>query len=321
MDGNLTRVKLTVALSFLLLFFPLTSEVAQGTCDVKSSDQMKLYLVEITNYTLSDDNKIYDRFAAGSSLVRIWETAYIKSDESVRISLFSYDDEVVAAEDATVFPTSTKKKGWNETTFRGHPAFEKSSKIISSEYIDYSFDLRVVDGCIVIRGWWHEKIRRYDPLLTLEEGKASVETVLGAVVDEIDGRSIVEAPSNPEIVVLANSIDYLLAQDFFGFLENKGFDVIRATAKDFDQYKGERSIVILGGPDAPEGVGEIVQGVLSEVQENSIREAGARRRYSKINVWSQGQRVTVIAGSVRLETMKSHEENREDVALEIREAT
>jgi hypothetical protein len=105
------------------------------------------------------------------------------------------------------------------------------------------------------------------------------------------------------------------------FLENKGFDVIHATAKDFDQYKGARSIVILGGPDAPEGIGEIVQDVLSKVQEDSIREAGARRRYSKINVWSPGQRVTVIAGSDRHETMKSQEENREDVALEISEDT
>jgi hypothetical protein len=208
MKGNSNQVKFTICLLFLFLFFPLTSEFAHGKCDAQSSDQLKPYLVEITNYTLSDDNKIYDRFAAGSSLVHIWETAYIKSDESVRISLFSYDDETIASEDATVFPTSTKTKGWNETTFRGHPAYQKSSKIISSEYIDYSFDLRVVDECIVVRGWWHEKIRRYDPLLTLEEGEASVKTVVGAVVDEIDGRRIEEAPSTPEIIVLANSIDY-----------------------------------------------------------------------------------------------------------------
>ncbi len=74
--------------------------------------------------------------------------------------------------------------------------------------------------------------------------------------------------------------------------------------------------MILGGPDAPEGVGERVQGVLSLLQGNSIREPRARRMFFKPNPWVEGQRVFIIAGSNRRETMTSHEENREDIASE-----
>ena len=119
----------------------------------------------------------------------------------------------------------------------------------------------------------------------------------------LDVSSIVSS-KKPKIVVLANSIDYGRASDFFGFLENKGIEITHATADDFDQYKNEKFIVILGGPDAPEGVDEIVQEVLSEVEQDSIREAGARKKYMKTNIWVQGQNVMVIAGPNRQETKK-----------------
>jgi hypothetical protein len=124
-------------------------------------------------------------------------------------------------------------------------------------------------------------------------------------------------PPMSKIVVLANSIDYGLASDFFNFLENNGFETVHATVDDFVSYKEEKFIVILGGPDAPEGVGEIVQEVLSEVEENSIREVGARKKYARTNMWIQGQRVMVIAGSNRQETKNAHEENRYGVASEV----
>jgi hypothetical protein len=341
-----SRLKFAVVLLFLIAFVSLNSQSVSAQCITRSFDEMRPLLINITNFTLSGDNKLYDRFALGTSKVHIWETAYIFSDKSVRISLFSYDNESVAALDATVYPTSTKTKDWNETTFKGHRAYQKATTVISSEYLDYSVDLRVVDGCLVVRGWWHEKIRRYEPLVTLEEGIESVSTVVGAIVDEIDSRTTpyVEPPpvnvtspdgnatfpeseatpleeTKPRIVVLANSIDYSLAMGFFGFLEGRGFDVVHATAGDFDQYSHEKFVVVLGGPDAYEGVGGIVQGILTMTEGNSIREAGVRKRYTKSDVWAQGQTVVVIAGSNRQNTQKSGEEQRNAIATEATEAT
>ncbi len=84
-------------------------------------------------------------------------------------------------------------------------------------------------------------------------------------------------PEKPKVVILSNSIDYARALDFVEFLENNGMEVIRASATDFDQYKNERFIVILGGPDAPEGVGEIVQRVLTGDEQDYLREKGNRK--------------------------------------------
>jgi Tol biopolymer transport system component len=121
-------------------------------------------------------------------------------------------------------------------------------------------------------------------------------------------------PKKPSIVVLANSIDYGLASDFFGFLGNKGIEVVHATVDDFEQHQDEKFVVILGGPDAYDGVGEIVQGVLSGDEQSFLREKGNRKMYVKTNVWGTGQRVMVIAGSDREQTKTAHQENRAQVS-------
>lgn len=116
--------------------------------------------------------------------------------------------------------------------------------------------------------------------------------------------------SKHRIVILANSIDYSLASDFFSYLKNKNMNIVHATSVDFEQYKNEKFVVILGGPDAPEGVGEIVQEVLDENEQNQIREKGNRKMYANTNTWDQGQSIVVIAGSNREETKNAEDENK-----------
>jgi hypothetical protein len=99
----------------------------------------------------------------------------------------------------------------------------------------------------------------------------------------------------PRIVVLANSIDSQNAPDFARFLNNRGFEVLHSSALDFQSCKEEALIMILGGPDAPESVGDIVQEALNEVEEESIREKGSKKMYVKGDIWATGQTVIVIA--------------------------
>jgi hypothetical protein len=108
------------------------------------------------------------------------------------------------------------------------------------------------------------------------------------------------------IVILANSIDYPLASDFFEFLIDRGIGIVYTSAVNFSQYDNERFIAILGGPDAYEGVGEVVQEVLVADEQDELRTTGNRRMYVKTNVWTGGQVVFVIAGSDRFETQKAH---------------
>lgn len=119
----------------------------------------------------------------------------------------------------------------------------------------------------------------------------------------------------PKVVVLANSIDYSLAPDFFVFLQNKGMEVSRITATDFDEYRDEKFIVVLGGPDAPEGVGEIVQEYLTQPEQNHLRLKG--NRYMFVKTLDRGQKLFIIAGSDREQTQRAHEEYRDSVGQNV----
>ncbi len=101
-------------------------------------------------------------------------------------------------------------------------------------------------------------------------------------------------------------------------MSNNGIEVIHTNAQDFERYKTERFIVTLGGPDAYEGVGAIVQspGLLTSEEQNYVRTKGNRRMFVKTNVWTQGQKVFVIAGSDRHQTQNAHLENRESVSTQ-----
>ncbi len=135
------------------------------------------------------------------------------------------------------------------------------------------------------------------------------------------GVSVVNGGS-PRMLVLANSIDTNLAAEFFDFWIRNGVEVILTNvngvegAYQFDRYKDENFIVILGGPDAYDGVGEIVQEILTEDEKNSIKQVGAKRMLLKINPWglNPNQLVVILAGSDRELTKKSQEENRHTLA-------
>jgi WD40 repeat protein len=167
--------------------------------------------------------------------------------------------------------------------------------------------------------------------------KSRIETPIGRMSFSEDGSSIAAAseqihdalyffsevtqvtppPPRSSIIVLANSIDYGLAADFISFLKNKGFEVTHTTASNFNEYKDEGFIVILGGPDSPEGVGEIVQEVLTTTSENTIRESGASKMLVKTNLWREDQSINVLAGFDRELTRQAHRNNRDRVVSSI----
>ena|SRR3990170_5363596 len=135
-----------------------------------------------------------------------------------------------------------------------------------------------------------------------------------------DVPSIDPGTGKPKIVFLANSVDYALASDAIASLEARRMYVIRANASDFDRYRGERFIVILGGPDAYEGVGEIVSEVLDAGDLARIRTPGAKAMYGRQNVWLEAaflmrQTVFVVAGSDRYGTQKALSEHLESIFL------
>jgi hypothetical protein len=123
--------------------------------------------------------------------------------------------------------------------------------------------------------------------------------------------------ARPDMVVLSNSIDKPLAGELFDFLENRGINITHTTVSNFDNHKEAKFILILGGPDAPEGVGEIVQNILSENERNHLRERkGNRNLYIKTNHWATSQVIMVVAGHNRYDTVDAGTANKATISTQ-----
>lgn len=123
------------------------------------------------------------------------------------------------------------------------------------------------------------------------------------------------AESKNRVVFLANSVDGALAGDFIGFLGNQGVEVLRVNASEFRDVSGEEFIIILGGQNAPEGVGSIVGEVLDgREQEGLLSSNASRSMFVKASVWREGQVVRVFAGYEREQTRLAWVDNQDLVA-------
>ena len=119
-------------------------------------------------------------------------------------------------------------------------------------------------------------------------------------------RTVVVHPyvEKPRAILLANTIDYSRSESLVTYLEENGFEVIRIAASEIEQYKTEELIIILGGADAPEGVGDVVKTILDDREEELTRQSG--RYFLKTDVWAPDQRVFIFAGKDRDETKQAH---------------
>ncbi|KYK34451.1 MAG: hypothetical protein AYK18_04150 [Theionarchaea archaeon DG-70] len=78
------------------------------------------------------------------------------------------------------------------------------------------------------------------------------------------------------IVVVTNSIDY--SYELIEFLEQY-FNVICINAEEFPFYRHHTYFVVLGGPDAPDGIGEMVQNILTAEEMDYLRTSGGYNFY------------------------------------------
>jgi len=150
----------------------------------------------------------------------------------------------------------------------------------------------------------------------------SADAAYAAVAPEKPGMNLTllhyTMPVETRVVLVANTIDLELARAFIAFLSEMGFDVKVTDASGFEGYREEGRIVVLGGPDAPEGTGEIVREALTEVEEESVRAEGSAVMLVKKDLWAKGQSIVILAGSDRYGTRLAQERNREKVLSVLR---
>jgi len=108
------------------------------------------------------------------------------------------------------------------------------------------------------------------------------------------------------LILVANDIDYELNKDTFNTIcmEND-WELLRVAADQFYVYEEESFIVVLGGVDAYNGIGEIVEDVLTNPQ--GIKTHSGYHRFLVENHWARFQEIVVLAGEDREHTKEAVE--------------
>jgi len=128
-------------------------------------------------------------------------------------------------------------------------------------------------------------------------------TLMGLVSLALGSRIRMVRCSDKEdkIVVVTNSIDRELAgKRIEEIAREHGYSVKFVDAKGFYQNLDKPRIIILGGPKAYEGVGDIVKQLLSRKEQESLLVPGAAKTFVKETRY--GGKIFILAGNTRYET-------------------
>ncbi len=118
------------------------------------------------------------------------------------------------------------------------------------------------------------------------------------------------AQGGPSLIIVANDESYKLSENWIEFLRNESVPFKQTRPAEFEKYKNEKFIAILGGPSESGGVGEIVKQVLTKEEQEFVSKPGSYRMYLKENVFVQEQRILVFAGADREAAGKARVSNR-----------
>jgi len=110
-------------------------------------------------------------------------------------------------------------------------------------------------------------------------------------------------PQPEHVTLVANDIDYSLSEELIGRLGDYGLTLVRTMSPG-------SCALILGGPDAYEGVGMVVRGYLDDEEQELVREHGSRMLFKKGGV-------LIVAGSDREMTHRAFEERFAEVAANL----
>ncbi len=146
-------------------------------------------------------------------------------------------------------------------------------------------------------------------------------STLGRVVANltVEGLRLKGMPLTPRkgVVVLANSVDLPAAAEAASRLRDEGVNAIVSNASDFDRLRYNVRIVVVGGQNAPEGVGAVASHVLSQEDEALILREGASAVFVKDGEWMQGQKVVVVAGNEAADTARELKDGFQKILSEV----
>jgi len=104
------------------------------------------------------------------------------------------------------------------------------------------------------------------------------------------------AKEKGKLIVVTDEANYQLNKDILSFISTRGVSVERMAPADFEKYKSEKYLLVLGGPSEGENLGNVVKQLLSPDEVAFVSQTGNKELYLKTDKYSSGQQIIVIAG-------------------------
>jgi hypothetical protein len=108
-----------------------------------------------------------------------------------------------------------------------------------------------------------------------------------------------------QATVVVNSLDLPENSAAFDTIQSNGVKVVAVSAFDFPDHQNDSLIIILGGQNAPEGVGALVSTLLDQKeQEELVATPNAMTVRIMPNIWGANQNVLLFAGNEKEQTAR-----------------
>jgi rhodanese-related sulfurtransferase len=123
----------------------------------------------------------------------------------------------------------------------------------------------------------------------------------------------------PTATIVCNSIDCAMNQGYFDNLASSGINITVIPVDDLPKHKEDPFIIILGGQNAPEGIGRLVSGLLNSREKNEIISTPDSKTTVVIYApWVGKQKVLVYAGYGKEQTRKAFGDAQGDLMKSLR---
>lgn len=114
-----------------------------------------------------------------------------------------------------------------------------------------------------------------------------------------------------DLIIVATPSAQKVSQSWLDFLMTKEVSFKAVSPEEFDNYKLESYIVIMGGLNESGGIKKIIKDALSDEEISQVSQAGKGGMYLKSNKWAMGQQVMVLAGYDQSAALKARTDNKD----------
>ena len=115
-----------------------------------------------------------------------------------------------------------------------------------------------------------------------------------------------------QLYIVASESTQKKSQTWYDFLEFKEIPFTLLLLDEFRDLKEEKYIVIMGGINELKDLRNLFKQVLTNNELEWLTQKGNGNMYLKSDIWTQGQKIIVFAGSDQSASIKAREVNKEE---------